>query len=85
MAVDAVARQQADRAGHFDKLKLGAVLSKRSPTVLKIGNDPCAASAIVAKHFWTRAGTVVVARPTIRRRRYSAVRLAAGLRSRCSL
>jgi hypothetical protein len=44
-----------------NKMKLGAVLAKRSPTVLKIGNEPCAASAIVAKHFWTRADSVVVA------------------------
>ncbi len=43
------------------KMKLGTVLSERSPTVLDIGNDPCAASAIVAKHFWTATRSAVVA------------------------
>jgi hypothetical protein len=44
-----------------NNMKLGSVLSKRSPTVLKIGNDPCAASAFIAKRFWNRSGSVVVA------------------------
>jgi hypothetical protein len=44
-----------------DRMKLGAVLARRSPLVLKIGGDPCAASVAVAKHFWASTHSVVVA------------------------
>ena len=63
-----------------NKTKLGTVLSKRSPTVLKIGNEPCAASGIVAKRFWTSAGTVVVAAADDPEAAILGSALAAGLR-----
>jgi hypothetical protein len=63
-----------------NQMKLGAVLAKRSPTVLKIGNEPCAASAIVAKHFWTRANSVVVAAADDPEAAILGSALAAGLR-----
>jgi hypothetical protein len=44
-----------------NKTKLGSVLARRLPTVVKIGNEPCMASAIVAKRFWTRTDAVVLA------------------------
>ena len=42
-------------------MKLGTVLAKRSPVVLKIGSDPCAASAAVARHFWTSTRFAAIA------------------------
>jgi hypothetical protein len=41
--------------------KIGTALKKRSPEVLQIGRDPSAASALVAKRFWSRAPAVVMA------------------------
>ena len=63
-----------------NKMKLGTVLSKRSPTVLEIGNDPCAASAIVAKHFWNRTESIVVAAADDPEATILGSALAAGLR-----
>ena len=37
------------------------MLAKRSPVALEIGSDPCAASATVARHFWTNTRFAVVA------------------------
>ena len=44
-----------------NQLKLGPVLEKRSPELLKIGSDPCQASAMLATHFWSHSRSVVVA------------------------
>jgi hypothetical protein len=44
-----------------ERMKLGTVLQRRSPTVLRIGSDPCAASAAVARRFWTQSHSAVVA------------------------
>ena len=44
-----------------DPVKLGAMLQKRSPELLRIGSDPSQASAAVAWRFWTQSREAVVA------------------------
>src|SRR5271157_5264105 len=42
-------------------LKLGSALQDQSPELLRVGSDPGAASATVAKRFWNHSREVVVA------------------------
>ena len=63
-----------------ERLKLGSVLEKRSPLLLKLNNDPCAASAAVARHFGNDSRSVVIAAADDPEAEILGSALAAGLR-----